>query len=223
MRTAYDTALAALRRGESAGQVIKQLLDAGADRQMITEALQLVHETLKHDAERIRQERLAEIRQILIDGIREGETSIDLQQRLRARGVPADTAARLVRAARRSTTHCVPSSQTRRVANIIAVSLVVLALLAGWYRFRHDLRPLAAIYGVAAAATTIVAGTVPVANAVVAQRLNVPSGPGPVYPLLLQLPTGTPVQVIGRAQDVVSRGITRCLPSAGEYDCRHTR
>lgn len=83
-------------------------------------------------------------------------------------------------------------------------------MLLGWNRLRTELDGFAfsnqqtAGIGLVTGATALDAAPAlePFANAVVmAQQLNVRSGPGSEYPLLLQLPASTPLHVIGRALD----------------------
>lgn len=212
----YATALDGLRRGERPATVIKSLLAQGIDPQDVAQIMRLSYETLQRDVAAPQHGTAVAVHHAIAAAVRANQSDETICQQLVGRSIPSDVAAQLVaqvrQAQHRRERLATPRRYTLILMNSMVTSLVLLALVLGWNRLRTDADGFAfssqQTVGIGLAAGATAPDAAPaltlIANAIVmAQQLNVRSGPGPEYPLLLQLPASTPLQVIGRAPDAL--------------------
>lgn len=213
----YTTALDALRRGERPANVIKSLLAQGTHPQHVAQIMRLSYETLQQDTAAPRHVTAAAVHDAIAAAVRADQPDETICRQLIDQSIPDDVVARLVAQVwqvqhRREGSAGGASPRALHLMNSLVGGLVLLALLLGWHRLRNEPDLFTSAFsnqqtvgiGLATGARAPDAAPVPdpVANAVVmVQQLNVRSGPGSEYPLLLQLPASTPLHVIGRAPD----------------------
>lgn len=206
---AYDIALSALRRGETAATVVRRLIAGGASAQATTETLRRVHATLAAERAGAPAPSMEHLYRRVASGIRTGATNQELERELRAAGVDADTAAKLVENARQTWAHMQPQPGASRRLSVQQQAMLVgalgVVLLGSLYQFSQTpydtVTSSSMTIEIADASISATLKIVPNA-VVVAQQLKVRTGPGYEFPVLEELSANEPIEVIGRAPNV---------------------
>lgn len=180
-----SVALSHLRGGTSPNDVLRRLISDGATAQQVAAALRTAHDTLsaeRHSAE--------EMYRRIAQRIAQGASDEAILREALARGVDHATAQQLIVDAREAWRRMRSASQWRQPSQIEfavfwLVALIVLIALANSGRALWMARAT-----IQAAAPNAI---------VLAEHINLRSGPGAEYPILLELPENTTLTIIGRS------------------------
>lgn len=183
--------------------MIRRLLAEGIPPQEVAQILQEVATAVTADyTTTVPQEQ--PIEQMIVHQLRAGRDDASIQRNLALRGVPRPVAVRLVGDARQVWSQLHAQEQARRqasvVRSVVTLSLIGVILLGGhWWRDTRTRPSGATIPPVVLVERPARLPAGPNA-VVVAETLNVRTGPGIDYPIVRQLHSDEPVRVIGRLE-----------------------
>lgn len=193
--------LTRLRAGHAPHGEVRRLIAEGVSAAQATAALRAAHAELARDREQLAQQRTAEVHREVAVAVVAGQPDAAIERKLAARDVDAQVAQMLVQGARAAWQRRQAHGQRQtRVALSVAVALVMLVLGFQVPGFRAGSGAELTAMGAQPSLSAVV---VMRPNAMVlAQRLNVRSGPNPGDPIMLQLARDMQLQVIARANDL---------------------
>lgn len=214
--------LVRIRSGAPPRAIIHDLLAQGSTPEQVSASLREVYRVLEGEREAATREREAQLAGQIARDVSMGLPNRRIAEQLVAQGVSVAAATELVRDARaaRARRQSAPHASARPTPAVLAggatgvrwlalvgiIGALILALQYGsgvglLWQLRSGGQPASkphAVMGASAIDSTIE----PVQNAVVvAQHLNVRSGPGREYPLLAQLSSHDPLYIIGKTAD----------------------
>lgn len=206
--TMQDRVRAAFYRGEAPATIIKCLLAEGVPPQEIVQILQDVATAVTADYMAARPQEQP-IEQMIVHQLCAGRDDVTIQHDLVLRGVPRPIAVRLVGDARQVWSQLHARQQARLqasvVRSVVTLTLIGVMLIGGrwwldtWSSSSSTATPPVVLVELRPATATRLPAS---PNAVVvANTLNVRTGPGSDYPIVRQLHAAEPVRVIGRLED----------------------